>query len=198
MTLITINLHDLSDEYVYDGTLVIEAGDGGFELPRPSITAYASMSAASDLSKPIQALNSPAMLTEVVASMVTRSWPDSWRPSYFGPTQPGLFLWRALIFPIYCIPFWWIAGRGIDAWFVRRRLGWPSLLAGSFLCGAFLFLFTGLAVTTETRSYKDMLFILIGLGLWIVLFATYPATWVRLYFERRALRSSAGCRVGRS
>lgn len=59
-------------------------------------------------------VNMPGIWAEVATSHST--WPDSWYPSSF----PDLFAWRAVLFPIGALPFWFAAGRGVD-WFLNRR-----------------------------------------------------------------------------
>ena len=58
-------------------------------------------------------LNMPAILVEVVISLPT-TWPDSWFPRFPFPFGE-LFFWRAVSWPFYALPLWWIAGRAIDA-----------------------------------------------------------------------------------
>jgi hypothetical protein len=149
------------------------------------------ISAASAASRPIQAINLPAIAIEAIVDGVTRTWPDSWRPAAFGPTPNGLFAWRGLIFPIYGVPFWWFAGLGIDGLTTRRRNPWPVLLLGTVLFGLLLIVGVGLAVASEDRDYRDLSFAFYGLALWVSLFATFPVTWVRLFFQRRAVRKAS-------
>ena len=140
---------------------------------------------ATRASRPTQAINFPAMLTEAAVSGIMRTWPDSWRPHAFGPLPAGLFAWRGLIFPLYSLPFWWFAGFGLDAAFTRRHLRWPVLLAGTILFVLFAIVATGMALTTEHRDRDDMAFVFCGLALWTALWATFPFAWLRTFLERR-------------
>jgi hypothetical protein len=146
--------------------------------------------AAGMAGRPILAANLPAMSVEAAISGIARSWPESWRPKAFGPTTEGLLLWRALISPIYCLPFWWFAGLGLDAAFARRRLRWPALLLGTVLFGLFAFLAIGLAFTVEHREVQDMGFVFYGFVLWSALWAAFPVAWLRAALQRRKLRTS--------
>jgi hypothetical protein len=64
----------------------------------------------------IALLNAPGQLLAALASQLVvhhaRGYPDS-----LGP-----FLWRALILPVFAIPAWFFAGRGIDGLLLRRRM----------------------------------------------------------------------------
>lgn len=177
---------DLAHKPVHNGFIDIYEGTDTFRLPRTAIPRWAIFGAANQLSRPIQALNFPAMTTEMVMSGIMRSWPDSWRPAVFGPLPADLFLWRAIIFPVYCLPFWWIAGVGLDALLGSRQLRRHGLLGGSLLCGFFVFIGTGLAIAGDHRDYRDMWFIFAGLAIWSILLAAYPAVWLR---ERRRRKS---------
>jgi hypothetical protein len=129
-------------------------------------------------SRTVQAINFPAMISEILASVMMHSWPNSWRPKIFGDLPPGLFIWRGLIFPIYCLPFWWFAGLGIDA-FRGRRCHWMVLLFGTILTAFFVFIGIGLAITAEKRDYRDGLLSL------------YPITWGQSLLRSRKLRRVA-------
>lgn len=134
-------------------------------------------------SRTVQAINFPAMATEMVASVVMRSWPNSWRPKAIS----DLFIWRSLIFPVYCLPFWWFAGMGIDA-FRGRRCHWTLFLSGTVLVAFFAFLGVGLAITAEERNYEDMAFVFSGFAIWVPLLTLYPITWARTFLRLRRNR----------
>ena len=59
-------------------------------------------------------INMPGIWAEIATSRST--WPESWYPSSF----PDLFAWRAVLYPIGALPFWFAVGRGMD-WFLNRR-----------------------------------------------------------------------------
>jgi hypothetical protein len=112
------------------------------------------------------------------------SWPDTWHPTGF-----SVFSWRAITFPIYCLPFWWFAGYGADALLKRRQPRWPTLLAGTFLCALFVLLAIGGCLAPSPFSTPAVnIPIIIGAFLWTLLFATFPTTWIRegLVCRRRA------------
>jgi|GEM_PF-5663769 len=139
--------------------------------------------AAGMAGRPIFAANLPAASIELAISALAGSWPDMWRPKAFGPG--GILLWRALISPIYCLPFWWFAGLGLDAAFAHRRLRWPVLLLGTILFALFATLGIGLAFTIERGEFQESGVMFCGFALWSALWATFPATWLRAFLQRR-------------
>jgi hypothetical protein len=65
---------------------------------------------------PLQAaayFNAPAMAVELPIDFFT-TWPDSWHPSLPYPFD-DIWFWRAITWPLYALPLWWLAGRAIDA-----------------------------------------------------------------------------------
>jgi hypothetical protein len=58
-------------------------------------------------------LNAPAMLVELPIDFFT-TWPDSWHPPLPYPFD-DIWFWRAITWPIYTLPLWWLAGRALDA-----------------------------------------------------------------------------------
>lgn len=117
----------------------------------------------------------PANAIELPIDRALPSWPDTWHPPGF-----SVFSWRAITFPIYCLPFWWLAGYGVDALLKRRQPRWPSLLAGTFLCVLFALLAIGGCLAPSPYSTPAVnIPVIIGGVLWTVLFATFPTTWLR-------------------
>jgi hypothetical protein len=117
----------------------------------------------------------PANSIELPIDRLLPAWPDTWHPSNF-----SVFSWRAITFPIYCLPFWWFAGYGADALFKRRRPRWPTLLTGTLLCTLFALLTIGFCVSPSPYSEPAVnIPLIIGGVLWTVLFATFPSTWLR-------------------
>jgi hypothetical protein len=99
-------------------------------------------------------------------------------------------MWRGLIFPIYCLPFRWFAGLGIDA-FRGRRCHWTVFLFGTLLTAFFVFIGIVLAITAEKRDYGDEIFVFAGFIIWVALLSPYPITWGRSLLRSRKLRLAA-------
>jgi hypothetical protein len=93
------------------------------------------------------------------------------------PAQPDgqpFKLWRALIYPLIGMLFWWIAGRGIEAAIAAKRkiisprLGPPEVLVN----GLILFVASIVAVITvheQSATNRTATVIAIGAGIWAVL-----------------------------
>lgn len=93
-------------------------------------------------------LNVPAILIEIGYSLPT-SWPQSYRPHWAWPI--GLDGFRALTWPIWALPFWWMAGRGIDSYFHGRRISaFEAFLMA--LLGIFVFLVGAVVAFSESSS----------------------------------------------
>jgi hypothetical protein len=122
----------------------------------------------------VTSLNLPGTLVEALVSLPV-SWPASWHPK-------GIMLdsWRAIIMPFFCLPFWWFAGRGVDAALGYRRLHWATMLTGSLLCASFLATIVGLRFGLSVDERAEIVdWVFSGLGLWTLAFATFPFVWIR-------------------
>ena len=148
-------------------------------IPRDAFLHMSIMRTAWIASRPIQSINFPAMATELAVSGIMRTFPDSYRPKSFGSLPDDLFVWRGIIFPAYCIPFWWFAGYGVDAALKRRQLRWPILLLGTVLCAFFIFIAIGLSFTVPYDKSESNAFVWWGFAVWIPLQATFPFAWLR-------------------
>jgi hypothetical protein len=95
-------------------------------------------------------LNVPAMLVEIGISLPT-SWPESYRPAWAWPI--GLDGFRALTWPIWALPFWFFAGRGIDSFFQRGRISAAEAVLMGLLGAAIALFGTGLALSEPTELH---------------------------------------------
>ena len=106
------------------------------------------------------------------------------RPSSWRPADLNVDSWRALGYPIYCIPVWWFVGIGMDSLFGKRQLGWPSQLAGTLLMLLFALIFIGFRYGFRGNDPNgDLHWILRAVGLWIVMFAVFPLSWLKPRFR---------------
>jgi hypothetical protein len=84
--------------------------------------------------------------------------------------------WRAITLPFLCLPFWWIAGRGIDALTalthrqIAPRIRWPEVAVGSVWLAGGVTLLIGFLVSPPNDK-KDVNFFLFAAsgGLWALL-----------------------------
>jgi len=127
--------------------------------------------------------NLPGVSIEVLVSILHRTWPSVWYPTGFMRDS-----WRALIYPLYCLPFWWFVGRGGDGLMGWRRQHWSLCLIGS----AFFLVFASFTVAFQFAPAADRIdfpmWVVYGAGLWDAMFAVFPAAWVRQRTSDRGQR----------
>jgi hypothetical protein len=114
-------------------TLSLSSPPFQMNLPRARFLPFAAFSATHLSGDALPAINVPGFVTEMLVSMLLRSWPTVWHPAAI-PFES----WRAIIWPFYCLPFWWFAGIGFDALFRRRQRRWPWFVVGTLLCIVFI------------------------------------------------------------
>jgi hypothetical protein len=154
-----------------------DIGDSTIRLsiPPDRFLAVAVYGATIHTAHAITAINLPGIVIEILISFGT-SWPATWHPE-------GLLFdtWRAISFPFFCLPFWWLIGRYADTFFSLRRLHWTYLLLGSVLSTIFIVMFLGLrfGMSAAERNESDMSWVFAGIGLWAMLFALAPLAWLR-------------------
>jgi hypothetical protein len=121
----------------------------------------------------IQVICFPAMFIEVLVSLPL-SWPGMWHPSALTAED-----WRAFTWPIYCIPFWWFVGIGVESAIRIRIVRWPWLILGTLL-SAFCLILCGVGFFGEGPAERaDSYGLIFGFALWGLLFAVFPASWIR-------------------
>jgi hypothetical protein len=128
----------------------------------------------------VAGLNLPGTFIEVLISLVT-TWPESFHPASISGDS-----WRAVTFPIFCLPAWWFVGKGLDA-FRGRRLHWFSLTVGTLLSIFLLVLILGLRFGMSASEQEEVVsWAYWGLSFWAVAFAIFPIVWVRQIIANRA------------
>ncbi|HTW46509.1 MAG TPA: hypothetical protein VMD92_01100 [Acidobacteriaceae bacterium] len=95
-------------------------------------------------------LNVPAMLVEIGISLPT-SWPESYRPAWAWPI--GLDGFRALTWPIWALPFWFFAGRGIDSFTGRGQISAIEAFFMGLLGFAVAFLGLGIVLSEPSSLH---------------------------------------------
>ena len=121
----------------------------------------------------ITALNLPGALLEMPIEVAITN-PDAWYAR-------RLETWslRAVLTPLYGLPFWYLAGLGLDALLHRRRPARIALLLSTALFALFLALAASLLFAAEPTS----LWVILGFTLWTPLFALPPAAGLRYFFS---------------
>jgi hypothetical protein len=147
-----------------------------FHIPIPHIIGqamfpdYVPWETQQKLLTSVTALNIPAMVIQlpyVITSPTKREWM---------PAGMDSRIWRAVTLPWICLPFWWIAGRAIDALLVIKsgqsvpRIGWLETITGFVLMGACGIGFGGLifGLPPADRTPELTRFVA-GCGLWALL-----------------------------
>ena len=106
------------------------------------------------------------------------------RPASWRPADLNVDTWRALGYPIYCIPVWWFVGIGMDSLFGKRQLGWQSQLAGTLLMLLFSLIFIGFRYGFKGNDPNgDLPWILRAVAFWILMFAVFPLAWLKPRFR---------------
>ncbi|HEY4357911.1 MAG TPA: hypothetical protein VGN16_19320 [Acidobacteriaceae bacterium] len=155
-------------------------------VERKQFLAFSILSSAQRDAQAVMALNLPGLTLEMAEDGLTRSWPDTWHPGLITVQQ-----WRALIYPIFGFPFWWLAGIGLDTVLSRRRLRWWWLLLGTLICTCLMLVTAYGAIGTSPGDRHDIAWMLGGFLLWTVLSATFPVAWILQYRRDRHTRSPA-------
>jgi hypothetical protein len=117
----------------------------------------------------IVALDIPAGLIQlpyIMTSPTKREW-----------TPDGIDsrVWRAVTWPLLCIPFWWIAGRAIDALtalnhrLLTPRIGLMETVIGSLWVAVGAFIFVGFLAMAGIKKDPELTRIAAAGGLWALL-----------------------------
>lgn len=144
------------------------------DLPRGRFLSFAADTAAYRWAHQVAATNLPGFVGELLISRSTKTWPMSWHPASI-----MLDSWRAISYPILCLPFWWFAGLGLDGFLGHRRIRWPILLIGTVLSVISFVLLIGLRFGTSASERESLVYPLWGFGLWGILLLPFPFMWAK-------------------
>jgi hypothetical protein len=117
----------------------------------------------------VVALDIPGGLVQLPYAMNTptkREW---------SPKGMNDLVWRAVTWPFLCIPFWWIAGRAIDALNGEKhrllipRIGLMEAAIGSVWAAVGALMFIGFLLMAGIRKDLDLIRIAAAGGLWTLL-----------------------------
>jgi hypothetical protein len=157
----------------------LDSGNISFSVPRDHLLSFSLEGIAQREHSFIEAVYIPGNVGDILISLPT-TWPTTWCPAHLTFDE-----WRCLSWPIFCLPAWWFAGRGLDALLGWRRPRWWTLLIGTLLCAGFLFLLCGLRFGLSASDRSGITWVYWGLALWTFLFATFPSAWIRRAFTRK-------------
>jgi len=134
------------------------------------------------------ALNLPGGLVQLPYPIFSPEHQE-WRPH-----EMNFEVWRATTWPLLCIPFWWIAGRGLEAILAARamrqgtavcvtpKVGWIETIVATLImliCGT-------LAVGLTVDGDLQLAIFGVGAGMWTVLASmTVVAKFVQWRMTRK-------------
>ena len=116
----------------------------------------------------------PATIVETVISSPS-ILASSWHAADFYVDS-----FRSLTYPIYSLPAWWFVGTGLDGLFRKRKIGLPSRLAGTALTIVLITIVIGLRSAPHGNDPNgEFNWIIRALGIWVLMFAVFPAVWLK-------------------
>jgi hypothetical protein len=150
----------------------IHSGQFDMTLPRDQIVPWAIRTVTVSKARTIKKINMPGTFFDILISLPT-SWPSTWHPAALLPET-----WDALVYPFFCLPFWWLIGCGLDCLLGRQRFHWSLLLVGTLLFGLCLTLALGLSFVMSAAERKYASWPPLGLTGWTIAFAVLPIAWI--------------------
>jgi hypothetical protein len=152
----------------------LRSGQFDITIPRDQIVLWAIRVVTVSKARTMMTINLPGALFQWLISLPSDA------PSRFGwhPQALALDTWRALVFPFFALPFWWLVGCGLDTLLGRLRLHWSLLLTGTVLFVIYLALALGprfgiSAMERARAGWADP-----GLIGWTIAFAILPIAWI--------------------
>jgi hypothetical protein len=149
---------------------------------------------APDKFESISFLNLPGMFPSLLVDRFSRSWPDEWSPAW--SQVLGMWGWRSVSWPIFCLPFWWLAGRGIDAFLASLTNENSQLIRWFEAWGVAVFgtciLVLGVGLTFSVNPFDDfpeLRWLFVPAAMWFVFGLISLLAWFR---QRRTFRKPAG------
>jgi hypothetical protein len=168
--------------------IVLSNGRNTFEIPREGAMRAAWFMAGLAVEWKIVALNMPGHFFQLlIAVLLGKS--AHWFPESLGPA-----LWRVIAFPIFAAPGWWFVGNGLDN-LVRMRKGRTTGIVASIVLAvlfAALALMLRFGLTESERNDQEMLSsYILGLALWVFLFAIPAFAWIRWKVRSSTVQTNA-------
>jgi hypothetical protein len=146
----------------------IHSGQLDMALPRDQIVPFAIRTVTVAKAHTIVAINFPGVLLQALISL-PRSRTSSWHPAAL-----LLATWCALVFPFFCLPFWWLVGRGLDGVLTKERLHWSLLLTGTVLFAICVAAIVGYWFPMPADARPELAWVMKGCIGWTIAFAVLP------------------------
>jgi hypothetical protein len=93
------------------------------------------------------------------------------------------------------LPFWWLAGAGIDGTLGARRLRWWSLLPALLLWAFFLLALVAFYVAFSPLERTEVVYPVWSVWLWFALLSAFPITWIKQALARRRIKTTLQARL---
>ena len=145
---------------------------------------YAAQNAVAKHTGLMEGLNGEGFWVKILIDRCSPAWPMSWLPEGVELTS-----WRAITYPIWCLPFWALAGLGLDRLLSRRRVRWPMITLGTVFSVISLATGIGLFFGGDVDAPDDVYHFVWGLIMWGILFLSFPV--VGFLYRRRNRRVRA-------
>jgi hypothetical protein len=152
-------------------------------LQRSQIVPWSIRAATVPKAGLIKEINLPGTIFEILISL-PMSWPSMWHPAALMKET-----WEALVWPFFCLPFWWLVGCGLDGLISRERLHWSLLLIGTLFAGTCLALVLGLHFGISGAEQENSGWLMHGLIGWTIAFAVLPIAWIAQSIRQRPAAS---------
>jgi hypothetical protein len=117
----------------------------------------------------VSAFNAPSLIFQIPSIVLSQDRKD-WHPESI-----DFKAWRAITWPLLALPFWWMAGRGLEAIFAAKRkiiepaIGWTTTTISFFLMAAGSALGIGFLFAGPDRHDLHLQVFVAGCVMWGVL-----------------------------
>jgi hypothetical protein len=159
-------------------------------VPHDHVLQFSLTRTAAGASRTIQSINLPAHFIQFAIAKATPTPWMTWSPFHW-----DFLIWRAFSFPILCLPFWWLAGAGIDGTLGARRLRWWSLLPALLLWAFFLLALVAFYVAFSPLERTEVVYPVWSVWLWFALLSAFPITWIKQALARRRIKTTLQARL---
>jgi hypothetical protein len=176
ITMTSIHLYEASK-----GATQIQLKSGQLEmtLSRDQIVPWAIRAETMTRSRTIKAINLPGAIFDILISLPT-SWPSMWHPAALLAET-----WDALVYPFFCLPFWWLVGCGLDGLVYKERFHWSLLLTGTLLSMFCLAVALGFHFGLSVEDPTDSGALVSAALSWTMAFAVLPIAWIAQHIRQR-------------
>jgi hypothetical protein len=186
-TMVYVNLK-LASRHGHD--VILHTHQFRLRVPHDDVLSSSVLLVARGSSRTIRAINLPAHFIEFAFAKATRTSSTTWSPFHW-----DFLVWRAFGFPILCLPFWWLAGVGLDGMVGTRRFHWWSLLPALLLWSFFLFALAAFYVAFSPLERTEVVYPVWSVWLWLTLFSTFPIAWIKQALAHRRIKNTLQARL---